>query len=64
MKKELLTWAVKIRGRSFMLDMAGHPMLFPSRDAAERAGRAHSDVMGVKTEPVRVKVRVEEEGWS
>ena len=64
MKKDMLTWAVKIRGRSLMLNMNGHPMLYPTKAAAERAAQAHSDVMGWRTEPVRVKVRVEEVSWT
>jgi hypothetical protein len=60
MKKDIKAWAVKIRGRSFFLDLDGTPYLRTTRaDAEIRANyiRLYEDI---KAEPVRVRVRIEE----
>ena len=60
MKKDIKAWAVKIRGRSFFLDLDGTPYMRKTRTEAEiRADyiRLHE---GIKAEPIRVRVRIEE----
>jgi hypothetical protein len=60
MKKDIKAWAIKLRGRSFYLDLDGTPYLRTNRAEVEIAAdyiRLHE---GIKAEPVRVRVRIEE----
>ena len=60
MKKDIKAWAIKLRGRSFFLDLDGTPYMRKTRSDAEiRANyiRLHE---AIKAEPVRVRVRIEE----
>lgn len=60
MKKDMKTWAIKLRGRSFYQPLDGVPFFFHTKNAAsivaERVGR----IDNIKAEVIRVKVRIEE----
>jgi hypothetical protein len=60
MKRDITAWAVKIRGRSFLLDSHGYPKIFSGLAIAEAVARQSQDLHGVKSEATRVKVRIEE----
>lgn len=63
MKKDFKAWAVKLRGRSFALDLRGHPLLFKNMASAKQYAwsRSHESAPSpVKAEAVRVRVRIEE----
>ena len=63
MKKDFRAWAVKLRGRSFALDLRGHPLLFKSVTSAKQYAWSLSHKSSpnpVKAEAVRVKIRIEE----
>jgi hypothetical protein len=60
MKKDIKAWAVKIRGRSFFLDLDGTPYLRATRAQAELRAMHISLYEDIKAEPVRVRVRIEE----
>jgi len=53
-KKDMRVWAIKVRGRSFLLNIDGMPVTFRTR--AEAAGRFTAPWI----KPVRVRVRIEE----
>jgi hypothetical protein len=60
MKIEFKSWAIKLRGRSFYKMSAGGPATFNTRqDATIFAGSLERNT-GIKAEPVRVRVRIEE----
>lgn len=54
MKKDIKAWAIKVRGRSFLLNIDGMPVTFRTR--AEAAARFTAPWI----KPIRVKVRIEE----
>ena len=60
MKKDTKAWAVKIRGRSLLLDGMGHPQLFRTLIVAQAFAHKTRNQDGIKAEPIRVRVRIEE----
>ena len=60
MKKDMKTWAIKLRGRSFYLRRSGAPWTYLTKDTAIEFATAITQGTGVKTEVVRVRVRIEE----
>jgi hypothetical protein len=63
LKKDMKSWAVKLRGRSFAKNLAGHPMLFKDEASAKQYAWArshHSHPEPVKADHIRVRVRIEE----
>jgi hypothetical protein len=60
MKKDIKAWAIKIRGRSFFLDLDGTPYLRETRTEAELRAMHIRLYEDIKAEPVRVRVRIEE----
>lgn len=60
MKKDIKTWAIKLRGRSFYLASTGAPWTFATRKEADSFAKnveRHYNALAV---PVRVRVRIEE----
>ena len=60
MKKDIKAWAIKIRDRSFYLDPDGTPHMRKTRTDAEIRANYIRLYEGIKAEPVRVRVRIEE----
>lgn len=63
MKKDFKAWAVKLRGRSFAKNLAGHPMLFKDEASAKQYAWAQSHPHNpnpIKADHIRVRVRIEE----
>jgi hypothetical protein len=60
MKKDIKAWAIKLRGRSFFLDLDGTPYLRTTRAEVEIRANYISLYEDIKAEPVRVRVRIEE----
>jgi hypothetical protein len=60
MKKDIKAWAVKIRGRSFYLDLDGTPYMRTTRAEVEISAKYIRLYEDIKAEPVRVRVRIEE----
>jgi hypothetical protein len=60
MKKDIKTWAIKLRGRSFYSNNDGHPHLYKTLKSALIRSQALEFFEEAKAEPVRVRVRVEE----
>lgn len=59
-KKEMKSWAIKIRGRSFFLRTNGTPWTFGNKQDADHFAQNYVDRYGVPAKAVRVKVLVEE----
>jgi hypothetical protein len=60
MKKDIKTWAIKLRNRCFHQTADGIPFMYKTlTDASEVAARI-KHFQAIKAEPVRVKVRIEE----
>ena len=59
MKKDIKAWAVKIRGRSFYLDLDGTPYMRTTRAEVEIRANYIRLYQDIKAEPVRVRVRIE-----
>ena len=60
MKRDIKAWAVKMGGRSFMLDGQGMTMLWKVRLPAFEASMSVKHFNNIKAKPIRVKVRIEE----
>ena len=60
MKKITKCWAIKLRGRSFLLNSSRDPFLFRTEIEAKRMAHEITFHKEIKTEVIRVKVRVEE----
>lgn len=60
MKKDIKTWAIKLRGRSFYQNQDGIPFFFSTKSAASIIALRVEKIDGTKAEPVRIKMRVEE----
>jgi hypothetical protein len=60
MKKDIKAWAIKLRGRSFFLDLDGTPYLRTTRAEVELSANYIRLHEGIKAEPIRVRVRIEE----
>ena len=60
MKKDIKTWAIKIRGRSFYLRSNGSPWTFANKEDADDFSQSVSDRYEILAESVRVRVKVEE----
>lgn len=59
-KKDIKTWAVKLRGRNFFLSGTGAPWTFQTKKEANYFARNVASYQGVTAEPVRVRLRIEE----
>ena len=59
MKKDTKAWAVKLRGRSFR-SLNGVPFLYTTKAQASLVAMRVGQVDGIKSEPIRVRVRIEE----
>ena len=59
MKKDTKAWAVKLRGRSFR-SLNGVPFLYTTKAQASLVAMRVGQVDGIKAEPIRVRVRIEE----
>jgi hypothetical protein len=60
MKKDIKAWAVKLRGRSFYKMSTGGAVTLNTKKDAMSLADTITQIRGVKAEPVRVKVRIEE----
>lgn len=60
MKKDIRTWAIKIRNRSFYQNVDGTPFLYSTRSAAMNVAMRIQTWESIEAKPVRVKVRIEE----
>jgi hypothetical protein len=60
MKREIKTWAIKLRGRSFYQNNDGFPYLFPTKRNASSAALRVGILEGTTAQPIRVRVRIEE----
>ena len=60
MKKDIKSWAIKVRNRSFYSTRGMPCWTFNTRAEALEFAERVTQTTGVKAEPVRVKVRVEE----
>ena len=59
-KKDMKAWAIKLRGRSFYLSSMGAPWTFMTQKEAEQFAESVVRTTGVKAQPIRVRVRIEE----
>ena len=59
MKKDIKIWAIKLRGRSFF-SLNGIPFLYTTKLDASAVAMRVAERQGIKAEPIRVKVRIEE----
>ena len=62
MKRDIKAWAVKLGGRSLMLDNDGIPVLWRIRAPAFEASTTVKHFRNIKAKPIRVRVRIEEIG--
>lgn len=60
MKIEIKSWAIKLRGRSFYRMSTGGPVTFNTREDATIYADSVNRTTGIKTQVIRVKVRIEE----
>jgi len=60
MKRVTKAWAIKVGGRSFMLDPEGFPQLWRIRAPAFEASMTVKHFRNIKAKPIRVRVRIEE----
>jgi hypothetical protein len=58
-KKDTKAWAIKLRGRNFR-SHNGVPLLYMTRVDASAVAMRVGQADGIKAEPVRVRVRIEE----
>jgi hypothetical protein len=59
-KKDTKAWAIKLRGRSLLPDVLGHTQLFKTLAVAQANALKVHNQHGIKAEPIRVRVRIEE----
>lgn len=59
MKKDFKAWAIKLRGRSFR-SLNGAPFLYMKKLDASVVAMRVRETSGIKAEPIRVRVRIEE----
>ena len=59
-KKDIKAWAIKLRGRSFHQNVDGNPFLYMTKSAATNVAMRIQNLESIKTETVRVRVRIEE----
>jgi hypothetical protein len=59
MKKDIKMWAIKLRGRSFR-SLNGAPFLYMKKSDASIVAMRVGEASGIKAEPIRVRVRIEE----
>ena len=59
-KKDTKAWAIKVRGRSLLLNRYGYPQLFPTKAEAKEVAVNKAQFWDITAEAVRVKVRIEE----
>ena len=59
MKKDSKAWAIKLRGRSFR-GLNGTPFLYMRKSDASSVAMRVAKEHGIKAEPIRVRVRIEE----
>ncbi len=59
MKKDSKAWAIKLRGRSFR-SLNGVPFLYVNKTEASMVAMRVAQTNGIKAEPIRVRVRIEE----
>ena len=59
MKKDAKAWAIKLRGRSFR-SLNGVPFLYMKKEEASIVAMRVAEANGIKAEPIRVRVRIEE----
>ncbi len=60
MKISTTAWAIKLRGRSFYKMSTGGAVTLTTKQDAAIYAESITRTTGVKAEPVRVKVRIEE----
>ena len=60
MKKDIKSWAIKVRNRSFYSTKGMPCWTFNTRAEAAVFAESITRTSGIKAEPVRVKVRIEE----
>jgi hypothetical protein len=60
MKKDIMAWAIKLRGRSFYQGTDGNPFLYKTLPAASVVALRIEDWQSIKAQPIRVRVRIEE----
>ena len=59
-KKNMKTWAIKIRGRSFYLRTNETPWTFATKEDADYFAASITERHGILAKAVRVKVLIEE----
>lgn len=60
-KKDIKTWAIKVRGRSFYQSLStGMPYFYAVKQEASHAAKTIAHLHNCKAEPIRVRVRIEE----
>jgi hypothetical protein len=60
MKKDVKSWAIKLRGRNFYQSTDGNPFLYKTRVAASSVAMRIRAYESILAEPIRVRVRIEE----
>jgi hypothetical protein len=60
MKKDMRSWAIKIRGRHFYSTKGMQCWTFNTRADALVVAESITRTSGVKAEPVRVRIRIED----
>lgn len=59
-KKDIKAWAIKIKSRSFYQNVDGNPFIYTTKSAATNVAMRIQNFESIKTETVRVRVRIEE----
>jgi hypothetical protein len=59
MKKDIMAWAIKLRGRSFR-SLDGVPFLYTTKSEAAAIAMRVAKADNTTAQPIRVKVRIEE----
>lgn len=60
MKKDMKTWAIKLKGRSFYRNEDGNPFLYTTKSTALNVAMRIQHWESIKAVPTRVRVRIEE----